>query len=156
MKAILSFSSSLVIESFLLIFCAAFFLTSCVGKSYDLYEKVGFEKGMRPNEQGQVQGQGQQYQQQSPMPYPQYNQANAPQVNVVPDYYYHQPIYPQYGAPGSRAYNNPYAFQPPAQYPYYDADQYYIPPSNFYSGERDQRIAPSRQNSSQRPLPLNN
>ena len=66
-----------------------------MGKSYDLYEKVGFEKGMRPNEQDQ---QYQQYQQ-PPMSAPQYNQGNAPQVNVVPDYYYHQPVYPQYGAP---------------------------------------------------------
>ncbi len=140
MRFVFSFNINSVIECFFLIFFAVCFLTSCMGKSYDLYEKVGFEKGMRPNEQDQ---QYQQYQQ-PPMSAPQYNQGNAPQVNVVPDYYYHQPVYPQYGAPASRTYNNPYSFQPPAQYPYYDADQYYIPPSNFYNGEKDQRIAPTR------------
>ena len=41
-------------------------------------------------------------------------------------------------APNSRAYNNPYAL--PQQYatPYYDADQYYVPPTNYYNIENNQ------------------
>lgn len=124
-----------MIKRLILSVCAICFLNSCAGDNYDLYDKVGFEKGTRPNEP-----QAQQYSQ--PIAAPQHNQ--APQVNVVPDYYYRQSVYPQHMAPASRAYNNPYSFQPPAQYPYYDSDQYYIPPSNSYSGEKDSYPAPSR------------
>ena len=37
--------------------------------------------------------------------------------------------------PNSRAYSNPYAF--PQQYapPFYDSDQYYVPPTNYYNTE---------------------
>ena len=40
--------------------------------------------------------------------------------------------------PNSRAYSNPYAF--PQQYapPFYDSDQYYVPPTNYYNIERNQ------------------
>lgn len=40
--------------------------------------------------------------------------------------------------PNSRAYNNPYAF--PQQYapPFYDSDQYYVPPNDYYNVERIQ------------------
>ena len=40
--------------------------------------------------------------------------------------------------PNSRVYTNPYAL--PQQYspPYYDSDQYYIPPTNYYNIEGNQ------------------
>lgn len=55
--------------------------------------------------------------------------------------YYQAPVVPyqqQYYPPNSRAYNNPYVL--PQQYasPYYDTDQYYVPPTNYYNIERPQ------------------
>lgn len=60
---------------------------------------------------------------------PAYRQAPPP-----PYYYQAQPQpYPYYGQAnaGSRFYSNPYAIPPSAstQYQYYDADQYYVPPT---------------------------
>jgi hypothetical protein len=57
-----------------------------------------------------------------------------------PNQYQYQPQYYQapvmYYQPNSRAYSNPYAL--PQQYatPYYDSDQYYIPPTNYYNIEK--------------------
>ena len=33
--------------------------------------------------------------------------------------------------PASRYYSNPYAFPPQNNYPYYDSDQYYVPPKSY-------------------------
>ena len=65
----------------------------------------------------------------SQLPVPQYGQPN-------PYYYQPQPVQsvaPVYyaPAPASRYYSNPYAFPPQGQYPYYDGDQYYVPPTNY-------------------------
>ena len=85
----------------------------------------------------------------------QYSRPPTP-VKTTPDYYYSQPYsqpqqqqyqpqpqpqqyrqpsqpYQQQG--GSRAYVNPYAFQPSPQYPYYDSDQYYVPPTYYGAPE---------------------
>jgi len=59
-----------------------------------------------------------------------YPQGYAPQP-------YQQQYYPQqYYRPNSRAYSNPYTL--PQQYasPYYDTDQYYVPPTNYYNIEK--------------------
>ena len=55
--------------------------------------------------------------------------------------YYHTPQ-PQYRSPyqrgvvpGSRFYSNPYAIPPSNQYPQYDADQYYVPPTYYQNVE---------------------
>lgn len=62
-------------------------------------------------------------------------QYSAPAYRQAPPAYYYQQqpqAYPYYGqAPGSRFYSNPYAIPPSAstQYQYYDADQYYVPPT---------------------------
>ena len=60
-----------------------------------------------------------------------------------PDGYYYsqQPAPSYYGgyqapAPASRYYTNPYAFPPQNSYPYYDGDQYYVPPT-YYGVNRD-------------------
>ena len=55
--------------------------------------------------------------------------------NYYPKPYYQQQ-YPK--KPNSRAYSNPYAF--PQQYspPLYDADQYYVPPTQYYNIEKPQ------------------
>ncbi len=76
-------------------------------------------------------------------------------VKVAPDYYYRQQSaansgYTQpaqnnappssqaspYGyVPNSRYYTNPYQFQAPMQYPYYDSDHYYVPPTYYGTQE---------------------
>ena len=70
-------------------------------------------------------------------PQPSYNyydqQPYAPQMqrNPAQQPYQGRPYgYPS-SPPTSRFYNNPYAF--PAQYPYYDSDHYYVPPSYYDS-----------------------
>lgn len=42
--------------------------------------------------------------------------------------------YSPYNSPYSRRYVNPYAYPPRNYYPYYDYDQYYVPPSNYSTG----------------------
>ncbi len=95
----------------------------------DLYNRIGYKPGSTP-----------------------YDQRNANKkaklinsgAKIVPDYYYRRAekrppvrkvkkrklvktISVNY-EPSSRFYNNPYSFKPPAQFPYFDSDQYYIPP----------------------------
>jgi hypothetical protein len=79
------------------------------------------------------------------------NQYQQPQYTTVPPtpyapaparqdgYYYapqQQPAY-QYQQPASRYYSNPYAMPPQNQYPYYDGDQYYVPPTYYGSPNHD-------------------
>jgi hypothetical protein len=50
-------------------------------------------------------------------------------------YYYVPPTrypsqYAPYNHPSSRMYNNPYSHPPKNYYPYYDSDNYYVPPTN--------------------------
>ena len=134
------------------------FLTSCksnpnLKSDPYLYDRPGFDRGMRPNVQ---------------------NDKND-YTKVVPDYYYRQPSYPaqqqyyqppgyppqqnyqqqgypaQYPTqapsyyyppqvpPGSRFYSNPYAIPPSNyNYPYYDGDQYYVPPTSYNGVEGQQ------------------
>lgn len=73
---------------------------------------------------------------------PQYQPQYAPPPRQD-GYYYSQPYYNggyqyQY-QPASRYYNNPYAVPPQNQYPYYDGDQYYVPPTS-YGTNRDNAI----------------
>ena len=97
------------------------------GRDADLYDRIGFPVGNRPvdistnNRNAKLANQG---------------------MKVVDDYYYRTPepkrplvkSRPQKRVlrvryrPSSRYYNNPYSFKPPAQFPYFDSDQYYIPP----------------------------
>lgn len=108
-------------------------------------------------QQAPNQGYGQQYQPpQPPQPQQQYQQYApqgynpAPQQYSQPYQYQQQPSYypPQgYGqqgyqqvTPGSRFYSNPYAIPPSTNYPYYDADQYYVPPS--YSANAEYQSSP--------------
>ncbi len=120
------------------VFClfALILMSSCSRQGYSnnqLYNTPGFDPGTLPNAPNQ----------------------GAPIRRVSPDYYYRQPSYappqryappPQnsyYGGgnvtPGSRFYSNPYAIPPSTQYPYYDADQYYVPPTYYRNIEQDQR-----------------
>jgi hypothetical protein len=63
---------------------------------------------------------------------------SQPNYYQYPNNYYNAPsnYYQPYYQPNSRAYNNPYAL--PQQYasPYYDTDQYYVPPTNYYNIEK--------------------
>lgn len=52
-----------------------------------------------------------------------YNQGNYPRS--------YQPYY----QPNSRTYNNPYNYPPRNYYPYYDFDQYYVPPTQYQNIE---------------------
>lgn len=103
-----------------------FALTACYKDDPYLYDRVGFDQDGRPVV--------------APNP-------NAP-VRVTPDYYYRQPTYPSYyqAQPyrqnayqgdygGSRYYSNPYAMPPQQNYPYYDGDQYYVPPTYYNNAE---------------------
>lgn len=103
------------------------------------------------------QGYNQQYQQpqqqyQPPQQYAPQGYNPAPQQYAAQPYQYQQqqqPYYPPqgYGQPsyqpaaaGSRFYSNPYAIPPTSSYPYYDADQYYVPPS--YSANAEYQSSP--------------
>lgn len=69
--------------------------------------------------------------------------APAPYYQQNPYYYQNPPtVQPGYGGgyqypPASRYYQNPYAFPPQNQYPYYDSDQYYVPPSSYGTTDID-------------------
>lgn len=49
--------------------------------------------------------------------------------------YYGSPY--QYTQPASRYYSNPYALPPRNVYPYYDVDQYYVPPTSYGAYNND-------------------
>jgi hypothetical protein len=131
-----------------------FFVVSCKSDPY-LYDRPGFDKGNSPPKQ---------YQQNPESPVtrvaPDYyyrQQGYPPQGYAAPapaqqPYYYPPqqaapaPYYPPQGAyvppyqstPGSRFYSNPYAIPPSAQYPNYDVDQYYVPPTSYYDRPESQ------------------
>ena len=84
---------------------------------------------------------------------PAYNQYQQQPAQYAPPpvrqdgYYYtpgQQPAYNsspyQYQQPASRYYNNPYAMPPQNQYPYYDGDQYYVPPTYYGGSGRDNPV----------------
>lgn len=48
--------------------------------------------------------------------------------------------YDPYGRPHSRAYKNPYDFPSQNYHPYYDSDQYYVPPSYYNNVEPQQQF----------------
>ncbi len=77
-----------------------------------------------------------------------YQQQQQYQPQGLPqDGYYYSPKSPyqsspyQYQQPASRYYSNPYAMPPQNQYPYYDGDQYYVPPTSY--GIRNQDNSPN-------------
>lgn len=118
-------------------------LFSCFGsvgrnlddRDSDLYNRIGYQPGRTPLDQevdnlnAKYKGQG---------------------VTVVPDYYYRGPdpsLTPRPTArtsptrsisvrykPSSRSYSNPYSFKPPENFPYFDSDQYYVPPQGVNHG----------------------
>ncbi len=77
-----------------------------------------------------------------------YNRVGSvPETRYVP-VYVPQRNYPTnyrpYARPNSRAYRNPYSYQPRTYSPYYDLDEYYVPPSGYYSNpEPDHAIDPN-------------
>ncbi|MFT5702797.1 MAG: hypothetical protein ACJAZX_001089 [Rickettsiales bacterium] len=82
----------------------------------------------------------------------QYSQpySRQPQQNTGRDPYYSRPSQQryygdspyQYQQPASRYYSNPYAMPQQNQYPYYDGDQYYVPPTS-YGGNNQDNSAPA-------------
>jgi hypothetical protein len=77
----------------------------------------------------------------------QYQQKYAPAPAQRQNYYAPQPSYVnspyQYQQPASRYYSNPYAMPPQNQYPYYDGDQYYVPPTYYGIPNTDNKPASS-------------
>ena len=101
-------------------------IAGCSSKDPYLYDRAGFDPDGRPVV--------------APNP--------STPVRVTPDYYYRQPAYPNYYQPqpytqnpyqgnygGSRYYSNPYAIPSQQSYPYYDGDQYYVPPTYYNNAE---------------------
>lgn len=84
-----------------------------------------------------------------------YNKTGFRPEKQTPDYYYRAPVqrpksYPvtnsngptkQY-PPASRYYKNPYSLKPPQQYPYYDSDEYYVPPQGGQANQDYQKQGP--------------
>ncbi len=123
-----------------------FFAISCSSEDPYLYDRPGFDEGNSPAKK--------------------YRQNPEGPARVAPDYYYRQPAYPPQGyapqqqpyyyppqqqpyyapqqpPPGSRFYSNPYAIPPTSEYPYYDADQYYVPPTSYYARPEQQGVIKS-------------
>ena len=73
-------------------------------------------------------------------------QYSAPQAPAGQNYYnqpapYYNGGYQYKQQPASRYYSNPYAIQQQSPYPYYDGDQYYVPPTSY--GTNTDNLAPS-------------
>lgn len=121
------------------------FLSSCSKKDPYLYDRPGFDKGTMPNlppsnDRGYVRvapdyyyRQPQPVQQPSYPPQQQYYQQQGGYPAQNPGGYY-QP-YTNQAPPSSRFYSNPYAIPPSNNYPYYDGDQYYVPPNAYQNIE---------------------
>ncbi len=121
-------------------FCAMCFLamvTACADSVNNDHGGAALSPGRAvPNSNQFYYGQPKYQQQPYQQPYPpQYQQ--APQQ--APYYYpQQQSYYPPQG--GSRFYSNPYAIPATTQYPYYDADQYYVPPTYYNNLEPQSSI----------------
>jgi len=95
-------------------------------------QKSGTQVAPNYYRQGQQQAPQAQYQQ------PPYQQ-QQPYQQQYQDYYQQQPQqYQQQG--GSRYYSNPYSIPPSSSYQNYDADQYYVPPTNYGTEPHQQSI----------------
>lgn len=107
----------------------------------DLYNRVGFKPGSTPNDIRHNNDIA--------------RMANEGKVKVVPDFYYRAPdkrpvrvkpskkrsrppVQSLRYEPSSRYYNNPYSFKPPLNFPYFDSDQYYVPPTGYDNKGYDQ------------------
>ncbi len=138
----------LILKSFLrfLAFCALLLAFSCAGDGYDQF--LDQPQVAPQNTNQNFYNQQPSYGHSAPPSYNPYRQQapayqQAPQYQQAPTapnpYYYQQPRYnqpaPSYQQGGSRYYSNPYAIPPSAGYPNYDADQYYVPPSNYNNVE---------------------
>lgn len=102
----------------------------------DLYERVGFEPGGRPN----VASQPKAYEPSQNSYYPQTIQNGQPVIVIYRDYYYrHQPAPRDYDPQAtSRFYSNPYTIDNPQYYgasP--DSERDYKIPSNYQNIEKE-------------------
>ncbi len=136
--------TSLFLVSFLIIFLTI----SCSKEEPYLYDKTGFDPGEQPkvsNQPSSINKVAPDYYYRQPA-YSNYQYPPQPQFYQQPYYvplqqyqqpnpYYYQPYPPQnyqpQVVPGSRFYSNPYAIPPSTRYPNYDADQYYVPPTQY-------------------------
>lgn len=120
-------------------------LAACkAGNDTYLYDKSGFDSGRRPTD---VQQNPEGINRVAPDYYyrqaaPQDSYGQVPVQGYAPQANYQQPprVTPVYSAGGSRYYSNPYAMPPSNQYPNYDVDQYYIPPTYYNNVEPQSQI----------------
>lgn len=109
--------------------------------NYSNYRNSSYGQGNFNGNQYQQQPQ-QQYQQQTPLQ--QMPPSQNGYYNQAPSYY--GGGYQQQVPPSSRYYNNPYALPQQNQYPYYDGDQYYVPPTYYGTSPSDNNVpSPSNQ-----------
>ncbi len=118
----------------LLLSCTPNYGKNLDSRDDDLYNRVGYKPGSTPID----------IRQQNDIA----KMANEGGVRVVPDYYYRTadtnparprrvkksakvPVKSVRYEPSSRYYNNPYSFKPPLNFPYFDSDQYYVPPTGY-------------------------
>ncbi len=114
-----------------LLSCAPNFGKNLDNRDEDLYNRVGYRPGHTPADYQSYQDSARDRQ--------------SGNVKVVPDYYYRKAdrvanrppaqrakkvVSVKY-EPSSRHYNNPYSFKPPLNFPYFDSDQYYVPPRGY-------------------------
>ena len=130
-------------------------LSSCIGQDPYLYDRSGFDNGVRPvvrpnpNANRIPPDSWAQEQQVPQRRQDNYQQPNYyPQQQYAPQPYYQNGGYPpaQGYAPqpqnGSRYYNNPYIDVPQQNYnPYRDSEQYYTPPNYYYNNEDPRNVS---------------
>ncbi len=145
---IYSFYKLLLIIALLTLSCC----TSNISKSLDsrdkgLYNRIGYRPGYGPDS-----GSGSLA-----------KSSNDTRVRITPDSYYRSAdrkptrrvvkkksrnVFSVPYEPSSRHYNNPYSFKPPLNFPYFDADQYYVPPNGYNKGGHDSHFDEPVNNSS--------
>ncbi len=115
--------------------CSLLLSFSC-SQPQSIYDRTGFDPGTAPSQNGPNS-----VQKVAPDYYYRQQQNSYQQPIAQAPYQYPQPTYQQpyaatpyqvYPNPASRFYSNPYAIPPSSYYPQYDADQYYVPPQQYY------------------------
>ena len=123
--------------------CFLVMATACSSDSYDDYAIPAQSPIPTP---APAQNSNQYYygQPQYQRPYQQQYQQPAPYYYAPQQPAYYPPASPYGQQGGSRYYSNPYAIPPSTQYPNYDADQYYVPPT-YYNNIESQQSNTSKQ-----------
>ena len=130
MKIYSFYRLSLILTLLAPLSCIPNFSKNLDKRDHSQYNRIGYRPGYGPGDVKSVKS------------------SNDARVRVTPDSYYRSAdrkprrrvgkkksrnVFSVPYEPSSRHYNNPYSFKPPLNFPYFDADQYYVPPKS-YSG----------------------